>query len=172
MSTDDLQYLPIEIKKARPQDLPLDMYFMRQALEQAELALSHHEVPVGAVAVSEGVVVGRGFNQKEMNRDATAHAEMLALRAAAEALGRWRLSDVTLYVTLEPCVMCAGAMVQTRLGRLVFAAPDRKGGACGSEYNIPRDFRLNHQVETTGGLLAEESERLLSRFFNDLRVGA
>ncbi len=170
MATDDIKQLPFEIRKARREDLSLEIYFMRQALEQAERALSCHEVPVGAVAVSEGLIVGRGFNRKEMNRDATAHAEMLALREAAETLGRWRLSDVTLFVTLEPCVMCAGAMVQARLGRLVFAAHDRKGGACGSEYNIPQDFRLNHQVDTTCGILWEESERLLNRFFGGLRV--
>jgi len=169
MSTHDTQPIPIEIEETPPQGLSLDHSFMRRALELAALALEHHEVPVGAVAVSEGLIVGQGFNRKEMERDATAHAEMLALREAAGTLGRWRLTDVTLFVTLEPCVMCAGAMVQARLGRLVFAAPDRKGGACGSEYNIPRDFRLNHQVETRGGVLAEESERLLSDFFARLR---
>jgi len=131
--------------------------------------LEHREVPIGAVAVSEGVIVGRGYNRKETDRDATAHAEILALREASETLGRWRLTDVTLYVTLEPCVMCAGAMVQARLGRLVFGAYDRKGGACGSEFHITQDFRLNHQVETRGGVMTEEAERLLCTFFARLR---
>jgi len=131
---------------------------MAFALEQAHKALSCNEVPVGAVAVVKDRIIGRGFNRKASTKDPTAHAEMIALRDAAETLGRWRLSDVTLYVTLEPCVMCAGAMVQARLGQLVFAAKDPKGGACGSEYHILQDLRLNHhyvltqpEMKTTSG---------------------
>jgi len=169
MSIQDAQPLPTVAGEISRQGTSQDRYFMQRALEQAVLAQERREVPIGAVAVSEGVIVGRGFNRKETDRDATAHAEIQALREASATLGRWRLTDVTLYVTLEPCVMCAGAMVQARLGRLVFAACDRKGGACGSEYNIPRDFRLNHQVETQGGVMAGESEKLLSDFFARLR---
>jgi tRNA(adenine34) deaminase len=172
MSTHEVQHLPIELMKAASKDLQVDSYFMKLALGQAKSALRAGEVPVGAVAVSQGKVVGKGFNLKERLQDPTAHAEIIALRGAAETLGRWRLRGVTLYVTLEPCVMCAGAMVQARLGRLVFGAHDRKGGACGTEYNIPQDFRLNHQIPTVGGVLRRESEKLLGDFFNGIRAGA
>ncbi len=143
---------------------------MSLALEEAKKALSCNEVPVGAVAVVESEVVGRGYNLKESTKDPTAHAEITALREAAVLLDRWRLSDVTLYVTLEPCVMCAGAMVQSRLGRLVYGARDPKGGACGSEYHLLQDFRLNHQLPVTGGVLKEEAELLLQDFFERLRI--
>jgi tRNA(adenine34) deaminase len=142
---------------------------MELALEEARKALSCNEVPVGAVAVADNQVVGRGYNNKESLMDPTAHAEMIALREAASTLGRWRLSDITLYVTLEPCVMCAGAMVHARLGRVVYGTRDPKGGACGSEYHILQDYRLNHQVDVTGGVLKEEASRLLRDFFSRTR---
>jgi tRNA(adenine34) deaminase len=147
-----------------------DRYYMTLALEEAKKALSYNEVPVGAVAVAGGHVFGRGYNLKESTKDPTAHAEITALREASALLGRWRLSDVTLYVTLEPCVMCAGAMVQSKLGRLVYGARDPKGGACGSEYHILQDLRLNHQVEVTEGILAQEAREMLKNFFLQRRM--
>ena len=146
-----------------------DRIYMGLALEEARKALSCNEVPVGAIAVTENQVVGRGYNNKESLMDPTAHAEIIALREAASTLGRWRLSDITLYVTLEPCVMCAGAMVHARLGRVVYGTRDPKGGACGSEYHILQDYRLNHQVDVTGGVLKEEAGRLLRDFFSRTR---
>ncbi|MBN1979178.1 MAG: nucleoside deaminase [Anaerolineae bacterium] len=142
---------------------------MRTALVEAELALAHDDVPVGAVAVRKGIIVGRGHNRKEVDADPTAHAEMLALQEAANTLGGWRLVGVTLYCTLEPCPMCAGAMVSARLPRLVYGAIDPKAGAAGSVVELLRDPRLNHQVAVTGGVLAEESQALLERFFTELR---
>ena len=138
---------------------------MREALEQARAAASHGDVPVGAVVVREGRVIARAHNERELRGDPTAHAEVLALRAAADVVGGWRLDGCTLYVTLEPCVMCAGAMQQSRIDRVVFGAPDPKGGATGTLYNVAADPRLNHEVDVTHGVLAEESSRLLSDFF-------
>ncbi len=146
-----------------------DRYYMSLALEQAHKALACQEVPIGAVAVFDDQVVGRGYNLKETLKDPAAHAEIIALRDAAAMLDRWRLTDVTLYVTVEPCVMCAGAMIQSRLGRLVYGARDTKGGASGSEYNILQDFRLNHQVLVTGGVLEKEASLLLQDFFSRIR---
>lgn len=146
-----------------------DAAWMREALAEAELALAHGDVPVGAVAVREGVIVGRGHNRKEADRDPTAHAEMLALRETARMLGGWRLVGVTLYCTLEPCPMCAGAMVSARLPRLVYGADDPKAGAAGSVIELLRDPRFNHRVAVTRGVLAEESQALLERFFAGLR---
>ena len=145
---------------------------MRLALAQAREALAADEVPVGAVAVADGKVVGRAHNQREMLRDPTAHAEMLVLTQAAAALGRWRLSGVTLYVTLEPCAMCAGAMVLARIGRLVYGAADPKAGAVASLYRLLADERLNHRVPADGGVLAEECGALLREFFGKRRRGA
>ena len=145
--------------------------WMRQALAEAERALAHGDVPVGAVAVRDGVIIGRGRNRKEADRDPTAHAEMLALREAARALGSWRLVGVTLYCTLEPCPMCAGAMVSARLPRLVYGADDPKAGAAGSVVELLRDPRFNHQVAVTRGVLATESQALLEQFFARLRRG-
>ncbi len=142
---------------------------MREALAEAERALAHGDVPVGAVTVHDGVIVGRGRNRKEVNADPTAHAEMIALREAARTLGGWRLVGVTLYCTLEPCPMCAGAMVLARLPRLVYGADDPKMGAAGSVVELLRDPRFNHQVIVTRGVLAEESQALLERFFARLR---
>ena len=138
---------------------------MREALEQARAAAIHGDVPVGAVVVREGRVIARAHNERELRGDPTAHAEVLALRAAADAVGGWRLDGCTLYVTLEPCVMCAGAMQQSRIDRVVFGAADPKGGATGTLYNVAADPRLNHEVDVTHGVLAEESSRLLSEFF-------
>ncbi|MBI3182533.1 MAG: nucleoside deaminase [Myxococcales bacterium] len=142
---------------------------MERALGLAREAARLGEVPVGAVAVKGGVVVGEGYNRREVDRDPFAHAELLALSAAAKSLGAWRLSGVTLYSTLEPCAMCAGAMVQGRLTRLVFGAADPKAGAAGSLYNLLEDPRHNHRVELTGGVLAEASGALLKEFFRALR---
>lgn len=138
---------------------------MRAALLEAEEAARRDEVPVGAVVVHGGRIVGRGFNQREMLKDPTAHAEMIAITQAAAALEGWRLEGATLYVTLEPCLMCAGAIVNARIARVVFGATDPKAGACGSLYQVGLDPRLNHRFEVTGGVLAAESAALLQEFF-------
>ena len=143
--------------------------WMHAALAEAERALEHGDVPVGAVVVYDGVIVGRGHNRKEADADPIAHAEMMALQEAARTLGGWRLVEVTLYCTLEPCPMCAGAMVSARLPRLVYGADDPKAGAAGSVIELLRDPRFNHQVAVTRGVLAEESQALLTRFFARLR---
>jgi tRNA(adenine34) deaminase len=143
--------------------------WMRAALVEGEKALEHGDVPVGAVAVCDGVIIGRGYNRKEVAADPIAHAEMIALQEAARTLGGWRLVGVTLYCTLEPCPMCAGAMVSARLPRLVYGADDPKAGAAGSVVELLRDPRFNHQVAVTRGVLAEESQTLLARFFAGLR---
>jgi tRNA(adenine34) deaminase len=142
---------------------------MRIALEEAEASLAAGDVPVGAVVVRDGAVVARRHNEREHAHDPTAHAEVLALRDAASALGRWRLDDCTLVVTLEPCVMCAGATLNARIGRLVFGAPDLKAGATGSLYNVCADPRLNHNPSVTHGVLADESAALLTGFFEERR---
>ena len=148
-----------------------DAAWMRRALAEAELALGHGDVPVGAVAVRDGAIVGRGHNRKEVDADPTAHAEILALRDAANALGSWRLPGVTLYCTLEPCPMCAGAMISARLPRLVYGADDAKAGAAGSVVELLRDPRLNHRVQVRRGVLSQEGQELLERFFAQLRSG-
>lgn len=148
----------------------LDRRFMEQALAEARKALESDDVPVGAIVVRDGQIIGRGHNQRERLADPTAHAEMIALTAAAAAIGRWRLEGCTLYVTLEPCPMCAGALVLARVQRLVFGAFDPKGGACGSLYNIPQDPRLNHRLEVTGGVLAGQCAELLRDFFRRRRM--
>lgn len=147
-----------------------DSYFMRLALEEALKALEKSDVPIGAVAVRDGEVIGRGFNCRERDQDPTAHAEMMALREAAHAVGHWRLERVTLYCTLEPCAMCAGAMVLARLPRLVYAAPDPKAGAGGSIMNILQHPLLNHQVEVTSSLMSDESAEYIRAFFATLRA--
>lgn len=138
---------------------------MRAALDEARLAPAHGDVPVGCVVVSGGEIVARAHNARERDGDPTAHAEILALRAAAAALRTWRLDDVTVYVTLEPCHMCAGAMVLARAGRLVYGAADPKAGAAGSLADVVRDARLNHRVEVTAGVLADECGEVLRAFF-------
>ncbi len=145
---------------------------MREALREAEKAFREGEVPVGAVLVSEkGEIIGRGHNRPISLCDPTAHAEILALREGARRLGNYRLLGTTLYVTLEPCPMCAGALVYARVKRLVFGARDEKSGACGSLYDIVRDSRLNHRLEVAEGLLAEEARKLLQEFFRLRRTG-
>ncbi len=142
-----------------------DEAFMREALEEARQAAEVGEVPVGAVVVHRGQVIARGHNRREMDDDPTAHAEILALREAATVLGQWRLEGCTLYVTLEPCFMCAGAIVNARVERLVFGARDPKAGAVGSLADVPGDTRLNHRPTCTAGVLAEDGGALLRAFF-------
>ncbi|MCP9452082.1 MAG: tRNA adenosine(34) deaminase TadA [Nitrospira sp.] len=143
----------------------IDRHFMHQALELAQSAFRAGEVPVAAVLVRQGQILASAHNLRESRQDPTAHAEMLAIRSAAEHLRSWRLTDSTLYVTLEPCLMCAGAIIQARIARLVFGAWDPKAGACGSLFDIPAERRLNHRVEVSGGILEEESRELLQEFF-------
>lgn len=149
----------------RPHFFPRDEYFMRLALREAERALEHEDVPVGAVVVHEGEVIGAACNERELRQDPTAHAEALALREASRALGSWRLLDTVLYSTLEPCAMCAGAIVLARVPRVVYAAADPKAGAAGSLFDVLAEPRLNHRPEVAGGLLAADSSALLQAFF-------
>jgi len=142
---------------------------MRLALAEAALAPGHGDVPVGAVVSVEGEIIASRHNERELQGDPCAHAEVLALRDAAAHLGRWRLHDATLVVTLEPCPMCAGALVASRVGRLVFGAPDPRAGSCGSLYNLCCDPRLNHEVPITPGILAATSRLLLQDFFTKRR---
>lgn len=148
----------------------LDERMMRRAIAEAQRADESADVPVGAIVVHEDRIIGRGCNQRELLQDPTAHAEIIALTAAAEALGAWRLIDCTIYVTLEPCVMCAGALVNARVDRLVYGAYDPKAGACGSVYNIVEDTRLNHRLNVTSGILADECGNLLRTFFAHQRA--
>lgn len=150
----------------------LDAVFMRQAIDQARNAWALGEVPVGAVVVKDGQVVATGFNQPIGTHDPTAHAEIMALRAAAEILGNYRLPGCDLYVTLEPCIMCSGAMMHARLARVVYGAADPKTGACGSVLNIFGQEKLNHHTEVTGGVLGEECGNLLKEFFANRRSRA
>lgn len=147
-----------------------DETWMQAALKEAARAFDKGEVPVGAVAIYKNQIIGRGHNQVETLKDATAHAEILALTAAMQYLDSWRLEEVTLYATLEPCCMCAGAVVLARVPRLVFAAFDPKAGACGSLFNLVADPRLNHRVVVAHSVSAEESQALLQEFFRKLRV--
>ena len=146
-----------------------DSQFMELALQQARLAPLVGEVPIGAVLVSDNQVIASAHNYREISQDPTAHAEILIIRKAAEQLKTWRLTNTTLYVTLEPCPMCAGAIVQARIARLVFGAWDPKAGACGSILDIPSERRLNHRVQVTGGLREEDSRGLLQEFFRTKR---
>lgn len=146
-----------------------DETFMREALAEAELARARGEVPVGAVAVHNGIVIGRGHNLRETARDPSAHAELTAMRAAAAYLGSWRLVGVTIYVTLEPCPMCAGALVNARVERLVYGADDPKAGAIRTLYQLAEDARLNHRVAVVSGVLAEECAGSLRSFFANIR---
>lgn len=148
---------------------PADADFMRLALDEALKAYDAQEVPVGCVIVKDGAVIARGHNLREKLKDPTAHAEMIAITAAAEAAGDWRLEGCTLYVTLEPCPMCAGAIVNSRVARLVYGAADPKAGACGSLFNLVQDFRLNHRVELVCGVMAEDCGALLKEFFRSRR---
>jgi tRNA(adenine34) deaminase len=146
-----------------------DEYFMRLAIREAEAAAEHEDVPIGAVVVRDGEVVGAGHNERELRQDPTAHAEVLALREAARALGLWRVLDSVLYVTLEPCAMCAGAIVLARVPRVVYGCADPKAGAAGSVLDVLAEPRLNHRPEVAGGLLAEECAALLTGFFGARR---
>jgi tRNA(adenine34) deaminase len=147
----------------------MDKKWMQEALKEAEKAKDKGEVPVGAVVVWGDQIVGRGFNQMETLQDATAHGEIIAITAASQALHSWRLEETTLYVTLEPCAMCAGAIIQSRISRVVFGPMDPKAGACGSLYNLLQDSRLNHQVDITTGAMEEECSEILKEFFKKLR---
>jgi tRNA(adenine34) deaminase len=149
-----------------------DELYMRAALEQARQAQQAGDVPVGAVVVRDGQVIAAGFNRRIIDRDPTRHAEMLAIQGAAAAIGDWRLDDCTLYVTLEPCPMCAGAIVLARLRRLVYGADDPKAGAVRTLYNLCDDRRLNHRLEVTCGVLAAECGEMLSGFFRNKRSRA
>jgi len=151
-------------------DLQSDHYFMGEALRQAARAYGADEVPVGAVIVREGRIIARAYNQVEMLHDATAHAEMLAITQAEGLIGDWRLNDCTLYVTKEPCPMCAGAIVHVRFQRVVFGAPDLKGGAAGSAMNLLQFPTLNHRCEITAGVRLEECRGLLQSFFSEKRL--
>ena len=148
---------------------PRDEYFMRLALREAERALEHDDVPIGALIVHEGEVLAAACNERELRGDPTAHAEVLALREASARLGTWRLLDTALYVTLEPCAMCAGAIVLGRVPRLVYAADDPKAGAAGSVLDVLAEPRLNHRPAVARGLLAEEAAELLRAFFASRR---
>ncbi len=148
-----------------------DLRFMRLALEEADAAANDGEVPIGAVVVCDGQVVSCAHNRREQDADPAAHAEFLAMEEAARALGRWRLSGCTVYVTLEPCLMCAGLMVNARVDRCVYGAPDPKGGALGTLFDVSRDARLNHAFEVTSGVLADEAAERLRSFFRAQRKG-
>ncbi len=148
-----------------PLDFAQHEFWMRQALDLAQQAFEQEEVPVGAIVVFEDRIIGAGFNQRETLNDPTAHAEMLAITQAATALQSWRLLDCTLYVTLEPCPMCAGAIVQARIPRVIYGTTDPKGGACHTLFQITSDTRLNHRAATMGGVLQPECKEILQRFF-------
>ena len=151
-------------------DLTGDAGFMLQALAEAKWAGAEEEIPVGALVVCKGAVIAAGRNQREALQDPTAHAEMLALREAARRLNSWRLDECTLYVTLEPCIMCVGAILQARIARLVFGCLDPKAGAVASLYKMCDDARLNHRVEVSSGILQEECSEMLASFFAELRL--
>ena len=143
--------------------------FMFAALQEAEKALDNNEVPIGAIVVKDEKIIGKGFNQVEKLKDPTAHAEMIALTAAANHLNNWRLEDCSIYVTLEPCIMCTGALLASRVSDLYFAAFDPKFGACGSLYNLAEDAKTNHKLKVFTGIYADESRDLLKRFFSQIR---
>ena len=163
-----------EEKKAREttaaaSQLALDERFMKEALKQAKKALALHEGPIGCVIGHDGVIIARGYNRRNTDCSVLAHAEVAAIKKAARVLNDWRLTDCTLYVTLEPCPMCAGAIEQARIGRVVFGAASDKSGSAGSILNILQNKQFNHQCEVTGGVLAKECGALLSEFFSGLR---
>jgi len=147
----------------------IDERYMRMAIDAAQVAEENGDVPIGAVIVYQSQVIGRAYNQREQLKDPTAHAEIIALTQAASFIGSWRLHGCTIYVTLEPCPMCAGALVLGRLDRLVYGCPDPKTGACGSLYDIVRDERLNHRLEVTPSVLADDCAALLQAFFQKRR---
>jgi tRNA(adenine34) deaminase len=144
-------------------------YFMNKAILEAEKAYDMEEVPVGAVVVKDGKIIGKGFNQKESAKDATKHAEILAINEACKTLDTWRLTGCTMYVTLEPCAMCAGALVNSRIENLIIGATDPKTGACGSIFNIVNEEKLNHRVKVKFGVMEDECSTMLKEFFKNLR---
>lgn len=146
-----------------------DYYFMTRALKQAEVAYKKGEVPVGAIVVKDGKVISRGYNLRETTNDPTAHAELLAMKKASKKLNSWRLSGCTLYVTLEPCPMCSGVIVNSRIDRVVFGAYDQKAGCCTTLYHLCNDERFNHRAEILGGVMEEECAKILSDFFKEKR---
>jgi len=147
----------------------MDFIYMREALEEAKKAYSIYEVPVGAIIVYKGKIIGRGYNQRETLKDPTAHAEVLAIKEASKFLDSWRLLDCTMYVTLEPCAMCAGAIVNSRIGRLVIGTRDLKRGCCGTVEDLTNHPKFNHRLEVEFGVLEEECSSILSDFFKELR---
>jgi tRNA(adenine34) deaminase len=149
-----------------------DFAFMRVALEEAARAPAIGEVPIGAVMVRGDQILARAHNYRELWQDPTAHAEVIAIRAAATTLSTWRLTETTLYVTVEPCSMCIGAIILARIPRVVFGAWDPKAGACGSVFDLPSESKLNHRVMVTGGVLEQESQALIQKFFKELRAVA
>jgi len=146
-----------------------DIFFMREALKQAQKAYDEDEVPIGAVAVYKNQIIGRGHNQTKQLQDPTAHAEIIAITAAANALSSWRLKDVDVYTTVEPCIMCAGALVLARVRRIIFGTRDEKFGGCGSVFDIVSEKRLNHQIKITEGILKKQTAGLLRNFFEKKR---
>jgi len=148
-----------------------DEFFMKEALKEAQKAYEENEVPIGAVAVFKNQIIGRGHNQTERLQDPTAHAEILAITAAANALSSWRLKDVEVYTTVEPCVMCAGALVLARVKRIIFGTRDEKFGGCGSVFDVVNEKQLNHQIKITEGILKAQSVSLLKSFFEKKRKG-
>ena len=144
-------------------------YFMKQALKEAEKAYKKLEVPVGAVIVKDGKIIARGYNQKETKKDTTKHAEIIAIQKASKKLGSWRLIDCEMYVTLEPCSMCAGAIINSRLKRIYIGTRDEKTGAVGSVLNLLEDYKFNHKVEIERGIMQKECEKILKDFFKELR---
>ena len=154
---------------AEKQPEKLDRYYMQLAIESAKIAEDNGDVPIGAVIVRQGEIIGKAYNQREQLQDPTAHAEIIALTQAAAALENWHLNGCTMYVTLEPCPMCAGALVLARIDRLVYGCDDPKTGACGSLYNIVTDDRLNHKLEVTTGVLEEDCRQQLQNFFQRRR---
>lgn len=149
-----------------------DETYMRLALEEAKKALKSKDVPVGAVIVKDGKVIAKAHNEREKHDDATAHAEIVAIRRANKKLKTWYLDGCTLYVTMEPCVMCAGAIINARIDKVVFGASDFRFGCCGTLYNLPQDTRFNHRAEVVGGVLSDECAKLLTDFFKKLRETA
>jgi len=162
---------PVRYDRPIPMSRDHDIEFMTIALEEARIAMAAGEVPVGAVVVVGGAVIDAGHNEPVALIDPTAHAEVLAIRRAAAALGTYRLTEATLYVTLEPCTMCIGAAINARIARLCYAARDEKAGALGSVYDLGRDGRLNHRIDVTGGVMADESAALIRSFFVARRTG-
>jgi tRNA(adenine34) deaminase len=152
--------------------VPLDREFMAAALELAQIAAQMRETPVGAIVVRNGKIIGKGYNRVEIDEDPTAHAEILALREAARTSGDWRLSGATIYVTLEPCIMCAAALIHARVKRLVYGARDERWGGVGSLFDFSHDPRINHELEVTSGVMKEQAAELLQEFYKRLRMGS